>query len=68
MSAESKLSTTCAEPPRSNSTSALTVVGTATANSVPARGPDPMTRVARACPPAPVTRLIGPSSCTSSVR
>jgi hypothetical protein len=67
-SAESKLSTSCADPPRSKSTSAVTVVGTVTANSVPARGPEPMTRVSRARPPAPVTRRTGPMKCTSAVR
>ena len=43
-------------------------VGTVTANSVPALGPDPITRVSRARPPVPVTVAIGPNSWISSVR
>jgi hypothetical protein len=54
-------------PPSCSSTPA-TCVRTSTGNSVPARGPLPITRVARGDDARPVTRRTGPSNVTSAVR
>jgi hypothetical protein len=65
---ESKLKTLCALAPFSNWMSAVTFVGTSTGKTVPAFGPEPITRVSCAFEAAAVTFATGPKTCTRVVR
>ena len=67
-SGESKLSSSDAAWPAANRTRAATWVGTCTPNAVPARGPAPMTLVARLRWPRAATCVAGPNSRASVAR
>src|SRR6185437_12184927 len=56
-----------APAPAANSIRAVTCVGTSTANTVPAFGPEPITLVSRDLRAVAATAWAGPSSATSAV-
>ena len=66
-SGESKLKTLWLMPPSTYLAMALTWVGTSTSNTVPARSPPWMVRVARLVEPTAATVSTEPKTCTSAV-